>query len=144
MKDLGSLWYFLGIEVAYSPKSYFLFQLKYITDVFKRVRLTDNKIVDTLIKFNTNYSFSDGLSLSNPTLYRIIIGSLIYLTITCPNIAYVVHVCCFSYYCSLGGCSSYFAISSRYSLSEFFTSIHLFCRASCILQYWSWQWSHRS
>ncbi|KAL5566918.1 hypothetical protein UlMin_030082 [Ulmus minor] len=67
MKDLGSLRYFLGIEVAYSPKSYLLSQSKY-------------------------YSSSDGISLSDPSLYRTIVRSLVNLTITRPDIAYVVHV----------------------------------------------------
>jgi hypothetical protein len=80
MKDLGYLWYFLGIEVGYSPKGYLLSQSKY----------TDNKIVDTPIEINATYSCSDGLPLTYPTLYRTIVGSLVYLTITRPNIAYVV------------------------------------------------------
>ncbi|KAL5558649.1 hypothetical protein UlMin_034860 [Ulmus minor] len=82
MKDLGSLRYFLDIEVAYSPKGYLLSQSKYAADILEWARLTDNKI----------YSSSDGLPLSNPTLYCTIVGSLVYLTITRPDITYVVHV----------------------------------------------------
>jgi hypothetical protein len=92
MKDLGSLLYFLGIEVVYSPRSYLLSRSKYAEDIFERVRLINNKTVDTLIKVNAIYSFSDGLPLTNPTLYHTIVGSLVYLTITCPDITYVVHV----------------------------------------------------
>ena len=47
MRDLGSLRYFLGIEVASSSKGYLLSQSKYIADIFERARVTDNKTVDT-------------------------------------------------------------------------------------------------
>ncbi|KAL5541050.1 hypothetical protein UlMin_042623 [Ulmus minor] len=67
MKDLGSLQYFFGIEVAYSPRGYLLSQSKY-------------------------YYSSDGLPFSNLTLYHTIVGRLVYLTITRPDIAYDVHV----------------------------------------------------
>ena len=55
-------------------------------------RLTDNKTVDTPIEVNTRFFFSDGLPLIDPTLYRTIVGSLVYLTITRPDIVYIVHV----------------------------------------------------
>jgi len=49
IKDLGYLRYFLGIEVAYSPKGCLLSQSKYVADILKRARLTDKKTIDTLI-----------------------------------------------------------------------------------------------
>jgi len=63
-----------------------------IVENLKRARLTNNKTVYSLIEVNARYSSSDGLPLTNSTLFRIIIGNLIYLLITYPDISYVVHV----------------------------------------------------
>jgi len=82
----------MGIKVAYSPRGYLLSQLKYIADILEWVRLTNNKTIDTLIEVNVRYYSSYGLPLTDPTLYRTIVGSLVYLIITRPGTAYVVHV----------------------------------------------------
>ena len=92
MKDLGPFRYFLSIEVAYSSRGYPLSQSKYVIDILELARLTYNKTVDTLIEVNAKYSSSDGVSFSDPALYRAIIGSLEYRTITRLDIAYIVHV----------------------------------------------------
>ena len=92
MKDIGPLNYFLGIEVSSSADGYYPTQDKYTSDLISRASITDRKIVDTHIEYNCRLNSHDGESLSDATLYRQLVGSLIYLTVTRPDISYVVHV----------------------------------------------------
>lgn len=45
MKDLASLKYFLGIEFAFSPKSYLLYPSKYTANILECARLTDERLI---------------------------------------------------------------------------------------------------
>ena len=92
MKDLSPLNYFLGLEVSSSTDGYYLTQAKYTSDLISRASITDIKIVDTPIEYNCRLNSHDGESLSDATLYRQLVGSLIYFTVTRPDISYVVHV----------------------------------------------------
>ena len=92
MKDLGPLNYFLGLEVSSSTDGYYLTQAKYTSDLISRASINDSKIVDTPIEYNCHLNSHDSESLSDATLDRQLVGSLIYLTITRPDISYAVHV----------------------------------------------------
>ena len=92
MKDLGPLNYFLGLEVSSSTDGYYLTQAKYTSDPISRASITDSKMIDTPIEYNCRLNSHDGESLSDATLYKQLVGSLIYHTVTRPDISYAVHV----------------------------------------------------
>ncbi|RVX04557.1 Retrovirus-related Pol polyprotein from transposon TNT 1-94 [Vitis vinifera] len=91
MKDLGHLSYFLGLEITHSTDGLYITQAKYASDLLSQAGLTDSKTVDTPVELNAHLTPSGGKPLSNPSLYKRLVGSLVYLTVTRLNISYVVH-----------------------------------------------------
>ncbi|RVW23478.1 Retrovirus-related Pol polyprotein from transposon TNT 1-94 [Vitis vinifera] len=91
MKDLGHLSYFLGLEITHSTDGLYITQAKYASDLLSQAGLTDSKNVDTPVELNAHLTSSGGKPLSNPSLYRRLVGSLVYLTVTRPDISYAVH-----------------------------------------------------
>lgn len=59
MKDLGTLCYFLGIEVAYSPRGYLLSQYKNISNILDQACYYDTRITDSPLELNVKYASSD-------------------------------------------------------------------------------------
>ncbi|WVY98629.1 hypothetical protein V8G54_030780 [Vigna mungo] len=92
MKDLCHLNYFLGLEVHYHPEGIFVNQHKYIQDLVQLAGLTNTTPVDTPMEVNVKYRRHDGELLDDPTQYQKLVGSLIYVTITRPDISYAVGV----------------------------------------------------
>ncbi|XP_071905821.1 uncharacterized mitochondrial protein AtMg00810-like [Coffea arabica] len=90
MKDLGSLQYFLGLEVYSSSTGIFLTQHKYIRELIALAGLQDGRSVDTPLEVNVKYRHDEGDLISDPSLYRQLVGSLNYLTITRPDISFAV------------------------------------------------------
>ena len=91
MKDLGHLSYFLGLEITHSTDGLYITQAKYASDLLSRAGLTDSKTVDTPVELNVHLTPSGGKPFSNPSLYKRLVGSLVYLTVTHPDISCAIH-----------------------------------------------------
>jgi hypothetical protein len=91
IKDLGSLNFFLGTEVQRSSSGLHLCQQRYITDLLTRTNMQLAKPVSSPMSAASTLSQFDGISLSDPTLYRSTVGALHYLSITRPDIAFAVN-----------------------------------------------------
>ena len=92
MSDLGPLCYFLGIEVSSTPQGFYLSQEKYIQNLLDRASLTDHRTVETPMELNVHLCATDGEPLADPTRYHHLVGSLVYLGVTRPDISYAVHI----------------------------------------------------
>jgi hypothetical protein len=92
MKDLGALKYFLGIEVARSKQGIFLSQQKYILDILTDTGMLASKPVDTPMELNHQLGEYPDQVPTNKERYQRLVGKLIYLGHTRPDIAYVVSV----------------------------------------------------
>ena len=91
MKDLGYLSYFSGLEITHSKDRLYITQAKYAFKLLLRAGLTDSKTVNIPVEFNAHLIPSGRKPLSNLSLYIRLVGNLVYLTVTHPNISYVVH-----------------------------------------------------
>ncbi|WVZ93221.1 hypothetical protein U9M48_039219 [Paspalum notatum var. saurae] len=92
MSNLGPLRYFLGIEVSSAHEGFYLSQKIYIQGLLDRASITDHKTEETPIEQNLQLSATDSEPLDDPTRYRHIVGSLVYLGVTHPDISYSVHI----------------------------------------------------
>ena len=92
MSDLDPLRYFLGLEVTSTSDGIFLSQEKYTQDLLSRAALTDRRTVDTHMELSVHLRPTDGAPLADPTRYRQLVGSLVYLGITHPDITHSIHI----------------------------------------------------
>eukprot|EP00253_Pinus_taeda_P025601 PITA_25601 len=90
MTDMGLLRYFLGIEVEQNGKGIFISQAKYVNEVLERFNMQDSKAAITPTMMGLKLSNEDSSKDFDPRLYKSIVGSLMYLTATRPDIMHVV------------------------------------------------------
>ena len=93
MSMMGELTYFLGLQVKQSDKGIFISQGKYVNYMLKKFELTSSSAMKTpMARPLTLEKNSNGKSV-NVTLYRGMIGSLLYLTTSRPDIMYSTCLC---------------------------------------------------
>ncbi|XP_070667580.1 uncharacterized mitochondrial protein AtMg00810-like [Malus domestica] len=92
MNNLEDLKYFLGVEVARSSKGNFLSQRKYVMDLLKETGMLGCKPVDIPIVEKHYLGIYPNQEPIDKGRYQRLVGRLIYLSHTRPDIAYVVSV----------------------------------------------------
>lgn len=90
IKELGRLKYFLGIEVAYSKQGIFISQQKYILDLLTETGKIGCKPMSTPTEPNSKLGKAKEEPPVDKAMYQRLVGKLIYLSHTRPDIAYAV------------------------------------------------------
>lgn len=95
LKQLGKLDYFLGIEVTHLPNgSLLLSQTKYVSDLLAKVNMSNANGMPTPMVSSSKLSKVGSDVVSNPTLFRSVVGALQYATLTRPEISFSVNKVC--------------------------------------------------
>jgi hypothetical protein len=93
MSMIGELTYFLGFQVKQMKDGNFLSQEKYTKDLLKRFNMEKCKPIKTPMPTNGHLDLDEGGNSVDQTLYCSMIGSLLYLTASRPDIMFSVCMC---------------------------------------------------
>eukprot|EP00253_Pinus_taeda_P007459 PITA_07459 len=90
MTDLGHLHYFLGLQVLQSKEGISLSQSKYACDILRHFHMEDCKPAPSPFQSGVKLSVSCTSPEVDATLYRQLVGKLLYLTHTRPDLSFAV------------------------------------------------------
>jgi hypothetical protein len=85
--------FFLGLQIKQLKEGTFICQSKYVKDLLKKISMEDAKPIKTPMATNGHLDLDDGGKLVELKLYRSMIGSLLYLTASRPDIMFSVCLC---------------------------------------------------
>nr|GEZ27981.1 uncharacterized mitochondrial protein AtMg00810-like [Tanacetum cinerariifolium] len=93
MSMIGQMPFFLGLQISQSPRGIFLNQSKYASEIIKKYGLVTSDSVDTPMVEKNKLDEDLHRTPVDATLYRVMIGSLMYLTSSRPDLIHVVCLC---------------------------------------------------
>ncbi|GJV55914.1 putative ribonuclease H-like domain-containing protein [Tanacetum coccineum] len=93
MSSMGELTFFLGLQVKQKDDGIFISQDKYVADILKKFDFATVKTASTPMETNKALLKDEEAADVDVHLYRSMIGSLMYLTASRPDIMFVVCAC---------------------------------------------------
>jgi hypothetical protein len=93
MSMMGELKYFLGFQIKQLQEGTFICQTKYIQDILKKFGMKDGKPIKTPMGTNGHLDLDTGGKYVDQKVYRLMIGSLLYLCASRPDIMLSVYMC---------------------------------------------------
>ncbi|RVW91746.1 Retrovirus-related Pol polyprotein from transposon RE1 [Vitis vinifera] len=88
MSMMGELNFFLGLQIKQLKEGTFINQAKYIKDLLKRFNMEEAKVMKTPMSSSIKLDMDEKGKSIDSTMYRGMIGSLLYLTASRPDIMY--------------------------------------------------------
>lgn len=92
MKDLGNVSYFLGLKISRSSAGFFVSQKKYALDLLEEFGVNSTTSLRLPMDIHLRLNVDTGTFLTDPHPYQRLMGKLIYLTITRPDICFSLHI----------------------------------------------------
>jgi hypothetical protein len=93
MSMMGKLHFFLGLQTKQSKEGTFVYQAKYTKDIVRKFKMEDSKAMTTPMSTTTALDANEEGEHVDQKEYRSMIGPLLYLTATRPDIQFSVCLC---------------------------------------------------
>jgi hypothetical protein len=93
MSMMGELQFFLMLLIKQAKEGTFVHQAKYMKDILKKFKMDDSKPMSTLMSTTAALDADEDGEPMDQNEYRSMIGSLLYLTVTRPNIQFSLCLC---------------------------------------------------
>nr|GEU85171.1 uncharacterized mitochondrial protein AtMg00810-like [Tanacetum cinerariifolium] len=93
MSMMGEMTFFLGLQVNQSPRGIFINQSKYVLEILKKYGMKSCDTVGTLMEIKDKLDLDQNGTPVDATKYRSMIGALMYLTSSRPDIVHATCLC---------------------------------------------------